>query len=400
MTRRKLLPLFLALIVISQIPFVYRRYRLSRLRNTIQQLASQRVTNESASEYADYRGVIHVHTFLGGHSLGTFAELIPAAKANDLAFAIVTEHPQADFDTAAMTLNGVHAGVLFVNGSEVATANGDRLLLIPGSADSAQASSRSTQEVVDRQKASGGLAFAAYPTDSQTWQSTSVDGVEVYNLFTNTKRINRFVTFFDWLWSYRSYPDLMFANFFSRPTENLKRWDDANAVNNHKLVAIGGNDAHSNVGFGLSDATGKQWLSVKLDPYERSFRTVRTHVLIRKDKPLTRETLLEAISLGHCYLSFDIFSDATGFSFVVNQTDKMMGDEIHATDQMELLVAAPLASRFVLFKNGSAIEQKIGRSAQFSAVDVGTYRIEVYLDSLPAPVKGQPWIISNPIYVK
>jgi hypothetical protein len=299
-----------------------------------------------------------------------------------------------------MTLNDVHAGVLFVNGSEVATANGDRLLLIPGLADSAQAGSKSTQEVIDRQKASGGLAFAAYPTDSQTWQSTSVDGVEVFNLFTNAKRINRFVTFFDGLWSYRSYPDLMFANFFSRPTDNLKRWDDANAANNHKLVAIGGNDAHSNVGFGLSDATGRQWLGLKLDPYERSFRTVHTHVLIRKDKPLTRETVLEAISLGHCYLSFDIFSDATGFSFVVNQTDKMMGDEIHSTDQMELLVAAPLASRFVLFKNGSAIEQKIGRSAQFSVVDVGTYRIEVYLDSLPAPVKGQPWIISNPICVK
>ena len=400
MTRRKLLTFLLALIVISQIPFVYRRYRLSRLRNAIQQLASQRVTNENASEYADYKGVIHVHTFLGGHSMGTFTELLAAAKSNKLDFVIVTEHPQAEFDTAAMTLNGVHAGVLFVNGSEVATANGDRLLLIPGSADSAQAGSKSTQEVVDRQKASGGLAFAAYPADSQTWQSTSVDGVEVYNLFTNTKRINRFVTFFDGLWSYRSYPDLMFANFFSRPTDNLKRWDDASAANNHKLIAIGGNDAHSNVGFGLSDATGRQWLGVKLDPYERSFRTVRTHVLIRKDKPLTRETLQEAISLGHCYVSFDIFSDATGFSFVVNKTDKIMGDEVHSMNQMELLVAAPLASRFVLFRNGSAIDQKSGTSVQFAVSAVGTYRVEVYLDSLPAPVKGQPWIISNPIYVK
>jgi hypothetical protein len=397
--RRKLLLLLLALIVISQVPFVYRRHRLSRLRNAIQQLTSQRTANEGTSEYVDYKGVIHVHTFLGGHSDGTFAELITAAKANNLDFVMMTEHPQAEFDTSAMTLNGTHADVLFVNGSEVATANGDRLLLIPGLPDAAQAGSKSTQEIVEKQKAIGGVTFAAYPTDSQTWQSTSVDGVEVYNLFTNTKQINRAVTFFDGLWSYRSYPDLMFANFFSRPTDSLKRWDDAISAGSRKLVAIGGNDAHSNVGFGLSDATGRQLLGMKLDPYERSFRTVRTHVLIKKDKPLTRETLLEAISLGHCYVSFDIFSDATGFTFNVNQTDKIMGDEIWSDDQTDLRVTAPLSSRFVLFKNGGAIDQKSGTTAQFAVAGVGVYRIEVYLDSLPAPAKGQPWIISNPIYV-
>jgi hypothetical protein len=74
----------------------------------------------------------------------------------------------------------------------------------------------------------------------------------------------------------------MFANFFARPNENLKRWDETIAKSGHKLIAIGGPDAHSNVGFGLADATGKQLLGVKLDPYERSFRTVRTHVCSRR----------------------------------------------------------------------------------------------------------------------
>jgi predicted metal-dependent phosphoesterase TrpH len=136
-----------------------------------------------------------VHTSLGGHSTGTFSELIAGAKANQLDFVIMTEHPQGEFDTAAMTLTGVHNGVLFVNGNEVSTANGDRLLLIPGSANAAQTGSQSTQEVIDKQKANGGLAIAAYPGESQTWQSTSVDGVEVYNLFTNTRQINKLTTF-------------------------------------------------------------------------------------------------------------------------------------------------------------------------------------------------------------
>src|SRR3977135_54828 len=123
--KRKLLIVVLGIVVVSQLPFAYRRYRLKRLHNTIQQLASQRVPATGESEFVDYQGVIHVHSSLGGHSTGNFAELIAAARANQLDFVIMTEHPQPDFDTSAMTLSGTHAGVLFVNGNEVATSNGD-----------------------------------------------------------------------------------------------------------------------------------------------------------------------------------------------------------------------------------------------------------------------------------
>lgn len=399
--KRRIFIAILGLIILSQIPFAYRRYRLRRLRNTIQQLASQRVLPSTETQFLDYQGVIHVHSSLGGHSTGNFAELIAAAKANQLDFVIMTEHPQQDFDTAAMTLNGMHGGVLFMNGSEVATSSGDRLLLIPGSTDAAATVTKTTQEVVDRQRSNGGLSFAAYPADSQNWPTSSVDGVEVYNLFTNTREIKPVVMFFDGLWSYGSYPELMFANFFARPTENLRRWDGAISAGNRTLTAIAGNDAHSNVGVSLNDASGKQWFGVKLDPYERSFRTVRTHVLIKKDQGLSRESLLEAIALGHCYLSFDIFGDARGFSFTVNGAEqKVMGDEIAMTNELSLRASAPLNSLFLLFKDGSVIDQKSGASADFALTTPGVFRIEAYLDSLPRPVKGQPWIISNPIYVR
>jgi hypothetical protein len=394
--RRKLLLALLIVILCSQVPFAYRRYRLKRLRTAIQQLESQR--NATASDYVDYTGVIHVHSSLGGHSNGTFSELIAAARANNLDFVIMTEHPQAEFDTSAMTLSGMHAGVLFVNGNEVATSDGDRLLLVPGPANAHE--NHTTKEFVDQQHANHGLAFAAYPSESKTWQMNPVDGVEIYNLFTNTKQINRVATFFDGVWSYRSYADLMFANFFARPTENLKRWDDAMNTSQHKLIAISGNDAHSNVGFGLSDSTGKQIIGLKLDPYERSFRTVRTHVLIRKDAPLTPESLLEAISLGHCYVSFDIFGDARGFEFRGLQSDKIMGDEVSLGNIPKVLAKASLPARFVLFKDGNPVAQSSGLSAEFPVSALGVYRIEVYLDSLPAPATGKPWVISNPIYVR
>jgi hypothetical protein len=398
--KRKIFILIVALLIVSQIPFAYRRYRLRRLHRAIEQLATQRVPPSAESEYVDYKGVIHVHSFLGGHSTGGFNELITAAKANQLDFVIMTEHPQANFDTAALTLSGLHAGILFVNGNEVATASGDRLLLIPGAANAASMNTQSTQQIIDQQKASGGLAFAAYPAESTNWQTTNVDGVEVYNLFTNARTINRLVTFFDGLWSYRSYPDLMFANFFARPGENLNRWDQTIANTNRRLVAIAGNDAHSNVGVSLNDSSGNQLLGIKLDPYERSFRTVRTHVLIRKDRGLTRESLLEALSLGHCFISFDLFGDASGFDFSVMSVDKTMGDEIALSNQPRFVVQTPLSSRVVLFKNSVPIDQKSGTSMEFSPNGAGTYRVEAYLDSLPAPVTGQPWIVSNAIYIR
>jgi len=397
--KRKLLIVVLVLVICSQLPFVYRRYRLRRLQTTIQQLARQRVPAES-SDYIDYPGVIHVHTSLGGHSTGTFTELIAAAKANHLAFVIMTEHPQRDFDTAAQTLSGEHGGVLFVNGNEVSTGNGDRLLLTPGTADAASMNSQGTQQIADQQKSQGGLAIAAYPAESNNWAATSVDGVEIYNLFTNSRQINHMVLFFDGLWSYRGYADLMFANFFARPDEGLKRWDQAMLTSNRKLVAIAGNDAHSNVGVSLNDASGKQLLGIKLDPYERSFRTVRTHVLIKKDRSLTRETLLEALRLRHCYVSFDLFSAADGFSFAVAGSEQIMGDDGPAGARPTLSVRVPLASRVVLFKNGSVMDQKSGTAVEFSPDGPGNYRVEVYLDSLPAPVRGQPWIVSNPIYLR
>jgi hypothetical protein len=398
--KRKIFFAILLLIIASQIPFAYRRYRLRKLQTVIQQIATQRSPVPSDNQYADYQGVIHVHSSLGGHSNGNFSELIAAAKANQLDFVIMTEHPQPAFDTAAMTLNGTHDGVLFINGNEVSTASGDRLLLIPGAPNAATAGTRDTQEIIDEQKRNGGLSFVAYPSESQRWQSTTADGVEVYNLFSNAREIKPAVMFFDGLWSYRSYGDLMFANFFSRPEQNLRSWDTAAALTNRRLVAIAGNDAHSNVGISLNDASGKQLLGVKLDPYERSFRVMRSHILIKKGIELSRDSILEALAHGHCYLSFDIFADATGFNFWVSNSERVMGDDISTNIQPRLSVTTPVPARIVFLKNGGTVHQSTGLTAEFLPDGPGIYRVEAYLESLPPPAKGQPWIISNPIYVR
>ena len=403
---KKLLVILLALVVLSQAPFAYRRYKLGRLNEAIQQLNTQRTKTEDSTGLTEFKGVIHVHSFLGGHSTGNFADIIAAAQANQLDFVVMTEHPSPVFNTADTTLKGKHGGVLFVNGNEVRTATGDRLLVVPGDALAADDSKLSTQEVLSRRPSS--MALVAYPEEFKSWGASGYNGIEVYNVYTNARKINPLVMFFDSLWSYRSYPDLLFATFYERPTENLKRWDEQIKQEGKRLVATAGNDAHANVGISLNDSTGKTLLGFKLDPYERSFRLVRIHVFVPEFSggtivPQDGPMLLSAISAGHCFIGFDLFGDTTGFRFSAQNAaeKKMMGDEIKLENEVRLSVVLPVSGRIVLLKDGVVVKDDSAVSKmEFMAREKGSYRVEVYLPQLPKPAGEQPWIISNPIYVK
>ncbi|MCV4783984.1 hypothetical protein OFM36_31595, partial [Escherichia coli] len=89
------------------------------------------------------------------HSTGTFEQIVQAARVNDLDFVIMTEHPERRVSTADATLKGVHDGVLFVNGSEVRTADGDRLLIFPSDASANDAAKMKTGELVARAGSKG-----------------------------------------------------------------------------------------------------------------------------------------------------------------------------------------------------------------------------------------------------
>src|ERR1041384_3044273 len=288
-SKKFILLIVILLLLLAQIPFAYRRYKLHRLSAAIQQLSSERHAPEQTG-FTEYKGVVHVHSFLGGHSTGTFGDIITAAQSNQLQFVIMTEHTEKEFDTAAMTLQGVHGGVLFINGNEVSAANGDRTLALPGD-----------------------VAIVAYPEQFQNWNTPGLDAVEVYNVFTNARRINPLVAFFDVLWSKRSYPDLIFALYLVRPDAALQKWDQA--LTQTRLTATAGNDAHANIGVSLKDSSGKTLLGIQLDTYAGSFRLVRMHVLLEQNRALDAKSLVDAIRAGHCFIGFDFLGDTTGFSF-------------------------------------------------------------------------------------
>jgi len=376
-SKKFILLIVVLLLLLSQTPFAYRRYKLRRLNAAIQELEPERhETNRTG--FTEYKGVVHVHSFLGGHSTGTFADIIAAAQTNQLQFVIMTEHTEKEFDTAAMTLKGVHGGVLFINGNEVSTANGDRLLALPDD-----------------------VSIVAYPEQFQNWDTPGLDGVEVYNVFTNARRINPVVAFFDVLWSRRSYPDLIFALYLARPDEGLRKWDQG--LTRVRLTAVAGNDAHANVGVSLKDSSGKTLFGIQLDPYELSFRLVRLHVLLEQNKALDATSLLEAVRAGHCFIGFDFLGDTTGFSFEAENGGgrKIQGDEIQLNGETRLRVQSPIPSRIVILKDGSVFSDDSGISDKnVTITERGSYRVEVYLPQLGSLVARQPWIISNPVYAK
>jgi len=399
MTRaKKLLLLSVAFVLVAQIPFAYRRYKLGRLSAAIQVVNSERRTSETQDGYVEYRGVIHVHSFLGGHSEGTFQEIISAAKANELQFVVMTEHVESLIDTSALTLKGTKSGVLFVNGNEVKSANGDRLLVIPGDASLDGSDKLTADQIAANARSRGALSLIAYPNEFMS-TGNPYDGIEVYNVFTNARKINLLVAFFDALWSHHTYPDLLFANYYQRPGEELRKWDEL--LKEGRVVATAGNDSHSNIGLNLRDSSGNRLLGFKLDPYETSFHIVRVHVLVPSGKPLETTTLLQAIKAGHCFIGFDVFGDSSGFRFDTSDAQAIQGDEISFQKDLRLRVSIPVSSRVLVLRNGQIVLDETGiTTKEIPVVDKGVYRVEVYLPQLGKPVGDQPWIISNPIYVK
>lgn len=391
---KKIALILVSLIALAQIPFIYRRIQIGRLSQRIARLNVNRTPLESR-RYKDLAGAIHVHTALGGHSTATFEELIAGAKGLD--FVILTEHTADLVDTAAMTLNGTYGGVLFVGGNELDTGSGDRLLLIPGTGEAFARRMTMTPAFIEPFQKEGRLAFVTYPERFTTWYS-AFDGVEVFNLNSNTKNMGYVSFFLDALWSYRKYPELTLAMHLSRPDENLRKFDEV--ARKRRITLFAGSDAHSNLGFHLfGDDSGNKHFNLKFDDYATVFRILKTHVLLERDKTLTQQALLNALRAGHSFIGFDVLSETQGFSFSAG--DKIMGDETTLSDTLQLKVAIPQSARIVLLKDGTGVSEASDvREMLFQPKERGTYRVEVFLDSLGHPFDRLPWIISNPIYVR
>jgi hypothetical protein len=220
----------------------------------------------------------------------------------------------------------------------------------------------------------------------------------------------------------------MFAAMQDYPADYLKRWDELCQKARH--TGVSANDSHHNQAYRLkvtedgklelSDALDKKITTldpekipllkgmvkgkkagdtvfeIDLDPYERSFHHVSTHLLL---KELTRENIWDALKASRAYVAFDWMADPTGFVYRADRGDQSwpIGGEAPAGAPVRLQAAAPLAGTIKLLRNGKVIEQVDGATLDKTVEEPGVYRVEVWLNMAGEP---RPWILTNPIYIK
>lgn len=283
-------------------------------------------------------------------------------------------------------MTGWYGDLLVIRGAEIGVS-GSYILAI-GLPQDLNPAPHTMEEALRQVKALDGMAIVAHPKRFRSWHSPNYEAMEVYDLLDSIQeqrwRYTRY--FFDFLYSFDSYPEELFLSIIERPDWSLTKWDEVNR--DRKVTAIGTSDAHQNVRL-----FGRQ-----LDPYSISLRFVNTHLLAAR---LDQAEALSALRSGHAYVSHDLLADPTGFQFfAADQTQTwIMGDDVALASALQLTIKSPLSARIWLFKNGEVIRETVGDMLAFAlpADGIGVYRTELSLKVLDQWI---PWIFSNPIYVK
>lgn len=340
--------------------------------------------------YRDFPGVVHVHSLLSHDSKGTMDEIVEAAKQTGLAFVIMTDHHNPKIYRGGF--EGWFDGILVIRGSEIIkgcdgrTGDTCNSLLVLGVKDYIDHKPLTMTQIIEAVKRQGGLAFVAHPKGFKDWDTPGLNGMEIYDILDDAVdhrwRFPRY--FFDILYSFRSYPEQVFLSIVDRPDENLKKWDELSQQK--RWVGLAGNDAHQNI----------RVLGRQIDPYGLSFRLVRTHILA---KELNEAEVLRALADGHAYVAFDLLSDATGFGFWAEDGAfrGIQGEEVRMTPGLRLMIESPVAGLIELIRNGTVIQTAATPRLTVPVQETGVYRVQV---SLKIGGRWQPWIFSNPIYVR
>jgi acetyl esterase/lipase len=321
--------------------------------------------------YRDFRAILHIHAEDADHTKGTRAEVLKAAKADEVSVVMFTDHrgPKPE------TWSGLREGVLFIPGSE-----DDHLLRYP--ADSAGPE----------------LRFLSHIEERPNMSSAGFQGMEIYNRHTDATVHKEFTEYFraamkdpkEWkhlVEKEKDFPDEVFAAGTDVLPEFLARWDKE--LEAHAFTGIAANDAHQNQIFN----------GTTFDPYAVAFRHVSTHILARD---LDEKDIRESLAAGRAYVSHDWLCDPTGFSFIAENNLGLfdMGDQIPLTGLgvggTSIHASLPIPAKLKLIRDGQVVAEADDSKFAYSPKEPGAYRLEAWLT---VDGEARPWIFSNPIYV-
>jgi len=412
-----------------------KKERLQGVRADRTRLARERKSVSLATEYHDYRAILHAHAEDASHTGGTRPELLADARKAGVQIVMLTDHVRPERDFINDSWRGLHEGVLFIPGAE------DRgFLSFPMKSIKALAPS-SREEYIDVVRRDGGNIFLCHVEERAEWLTNQLDGLEIYNHHTDVKNEGAFqlwlqgaltdpVRLPELVAALAEYPEEIIGAQQDYLTEIIAKWDRDSQQ--HRLTGVAANDCHHNqvftvtaidentveVGYITSKPTttritadkapgvaalvkgkkpGELIARLDFDPYERSLRYVSTHILAHE---LTEAAVRDALRNGHAYVAHDWLCDSTGFAFVAlagGKVKAVMGDEVKIGGALKLSTATPVKCTLKLIRNGEELQTANTNRLDFEIKASGVYRVEAWLE-----VDGEqrPWIYSNPIYVR
>lgn len=330
----------------------------------------------------DFKGTIHCHSHHSHDSIGSFEQIGEAARRVGLDFVLITDHiaPRTVENgvVEAQQFHARHEKPLFIIGAEIGSVE-HGLLAFPLTEDVTDRHTHPARTIKAIHK-QGGVAFISHAEKYLRWDETPMDGIEIYNLHAAERETNRLGLIAS---SLILPPRQMLQTLVTPPQKNFDRWDAL--LKQRRMPVVGSGDAHA-----------QQWMRIvggtTVGIYERVFKVVTTHVFA---KACDEASIVEALRHGRSYVAFDIWRDATGFSFTATDgaSDWMMGDELPLSETTAFKINLPVAAEIRLLKNGKLAAEHKGDSFTFNVAAAGVYRVEVFLN-------GKLWIISNPIYVR
>jgi len=406
----------------------------------------------------EYKGVIHVHTKFSDGS-AKVEEIIRKAQKTDLDYLIIADHDT--LDVMKYGYEGWHGGVLLLVGEEISPKRNHYLALGIKQEIKGKQWRGTIQTLIDLVKDEGGIGIIPHPYGANpikscdhswtNWKYEGYDGLEIWSYMLDwVSKVN----YISLLYYYR-HPEKAIKGPNSI---TLRKWDEI-AMKRH-IVGIGSIDGHGRrvpifrfikflpyeylfrtirthilvsvplkgageqVCRGAGEQIGK-WAkktgkrenekthygkhgknigntednnpkSVRRKEFRRKSEQSATLEASASRNPKSKKLVYDAIRSGHCFIGYDLIADSSGFRFtaIVDGENKiLMGDEIEMDKSAFLRIETPLPSEIHLVRNGKSIKVQEGNTLIYETDRIGVYRVEVYLDA-------QPWIFSNPIFLR
>ncbi|MGC2494320.1 hypothetical protein [Candidatus Binatus sp.] len=322
--------------------------------------------------FHDYRGIVDLPIKASGMDQSGIADL---AKTSQIDFIFLADRVQpgdTDFGIGGFTndILFISGGAFDVGGSQIIGAN-IREPIKPN---------LTPNDLISAIHDQGGIAIAVDPAKFASSEDYALaDAMEVYSqrsawLAQSPTTLYLHAIFFG--------TDHFLAGLDVRPDANLALYD--RMTTGARVTMLAGTGAPDNLNV----------LGTKVGTLPQLFLFCTTHLLARE-----RDTapILEALRLGHSYVSFDYLGYVGAFAFFARagDTTTMMGDEVHLAPALTLKTELPAAAdRIAIYQDGAEVTSADNATKlEFAPKSPGAYRIEAYRN-------GKLWILSNPVYVR